>query len=204
LAQKITEIDAAIITHDHADHLHGIDDLRPFCFRTPLKRIPLFTYEKCAQEMRQRFQYIFNPPAKKMGGGIPLLDLNQINPEEWVSIEGLDFYFDLLPHGNTQTLSFYVDGFCYIVDCQKISDSYLAWLKKREVKLLLIDCLKDAPHDTHLNYQQAIQGIKDIAPTRAALLHLSHDFDHESLENRLRQESLNHVQVGFDGLRLKI
>ena len=79
LSNAINKIDSVIITHNHADHLHGLDDVRPFCYGPPTKHIPLYTSSDGAQEIRQRFPYIFNPKQVSLGGGIPLIDLRSIS-----------------------------------------------------------------------------------------------------------------------------
>src|SRR5690606_15972190 len=110
LQHQIKHIDAAIITHNHADHTHGIDDLRPYCFWQE-KKIPVYTSAETAKALENKFDYIFQADklfANKnpLGGGIPRLELHHLELGKEVNIEGESFRFFLLPHGHTQTLCF--------------------------------------------------------------------------------------------------
>lgn len=187
LNNQIDYIDAAIITHEHADHTHGIDDLRPFCFFYK-PQIPVYTSNICADILETKFPYIFKRDEffknkKILGGGIPKLDLIRVGRDE--SIEGLDFTFFELPHGHTKTLGFYTDGFAYIVDCGSIPKKVISFLKEKNLKLLIIDCLRTKPHDTHLNLDQSLKYIEQIVPEKAGLIHLSHEFEHTEFSDAL-------------------
>jgi phosphoribosyl 1,2-cyclic phosphate phosphodiesterase len=179
--------DSCIITHDHADHLHGIDDLRPFCFTNPPSSIPIYTHEETAEHMRIRFPYIFN--AEKLftkdrpilGGGIPRLDLSTVKHMETKIICGEEFTFYLLPHGYTRTLGFVHHKFAYFIDCKTIPKDVIADLKNRQLDLLLIDCLREKAHDTHLHRELAFKFIQEIGPKEAGLIHMSHDWGHAQL-----------------------
>ena len=107
LNHNIKKIDACIITHTHADHLHGIDDLRPLCFGPPPKTIPLYTSEKFSEEIKSRFPYIFGDQAKQpqLGGGIPRLITKTIDFTQTINkahLNGVAFDFFLFPHGHVQ------------------------------------------------------------------------------------------------------
>lgn len=206
LNNSIDYIDAAIITHEHADHTHGIDDLRPFCFyHRP--QIPVYTSDECAKLLEVKFPYIFKRDEffknkKILGGGIPRLDLVRVGLQE--TIENLDFTFFELPHGHTNTIGFYVDKFAYIVDCASIPKKIIEFLKNQELELLIIDCLRTKPHDTHLNLEQSLSYIEKINPKMARLTHLSHEFEHDEFSNKLRRESMLNILPLFDGQRIMV
>jgi phosphoribosyl 1,2-cyclic phosphate phosphodiesterase len=197
LDNDIEWINATIITHEHADHLHGIDDLRPFCFGPPIKTIPVFTNETTAQAMIKMFPYIFqadkvfhkNRPI--IGGGIPRLDLNPIsfdnnkNGDELVSvqIEGESFQFFLVPHGHGESLGLYHDGLVYIPDCHEVPASLLGKIADLRPDVLIIDCLQHKPHQTHLNIQKCFDYIEKIQAKSTGLIHMNHHLDHQELEN---------------------
>ena len=180
LNNNITFIDAAIITHEHADHTHGIDDLRPFCF-SHKSQIPVYTNEECGKTLSDKFPYIFKRESffknkKILGGGIPKLNLEIISQS--MEIEGVKFEFYELPHGHTKTLAVSTEKFAYIVDCSSIPHSLVTHLKELELDLLIIDCLRTKVHDTHLNLEKSLSYIQDIQPKRAGLTHMSHEFDY--------------------------
>jgi phosphoribosyl 1,2-cyclic phosphate phosphodiesterase len=201
LANKINKIDAAIITHEHADHTHGIDDLRPFCFyrKDP---IPVFALNDCSQVLADKFPYIFQREEvfknkKILGGGIPKLDLYNVSPGT-ENILGYDFTFFSLKHGHTTTLAFCVDKFAYIIDCQEVPQETLDFLKNQNLDLLIIDCLRTKPHQTHLHFDRSIEYAKFIGAKKTGLTHLSHEFDQEELTNKLVEMNLAHIFPLYD------
>ncbi len=209
LRNKIEDIDFAIITHDHADHTHGIDDLRPLCFGPPVKEIPIYTYKACLDALTHKFPYIFQadkifskerPP---LGGGIPRLKLFEISAPSKEVIHGEEFEFLLLDHGYANALGFIHEKMAYIIDCHELSVSQLEKLKERELDLLIIDCVTDGEHKTHLNVEKAFKYIKEISPKRAGLIHMNHALEHEELENRAKANFEYPVFPLYDSLRLK-
>ncbi len=205
LNHQINQIDAAIITHAHADHIHGIDDLRTFCYFGQ-KEIPVYTYDDCAKDLCIKFPYIFDQKkyfAGKpiLGGGIPNLTLTIVNSQQATQIEDLQFEFSLLPHGYTQTLAIYNKEFAYIIDCNSISDELIIKLKSYSLKYLIIDCVRIKPHQTHLHLAKSLEYIKAINPQMAYLTHLSHDFDHANLTAETKNLAPR-VAPAYDGLVL--
>ncbi|MCK5882998.1 MAG: MBL fold metallo-hydrolase [Bacteriovoracaceae bacterium] len=191
LKHKVMSVDGCLITHDHADHLHGIDDLRPYCFGPPLKVIPVVASTKISNLLKDRFPYIFN--ATKLfgddrpilGGGIPHLNLQaeELSKKKTNSINCCGEILELfnLPHGHTTTTGMYHEGLCYIPDCTSIADELVLELSQKKIDLLIIDCLQEDHHETHLNVEQAFNYIEKIAPKRAGLIHMNHETSHERL-----------------------
>lgn len=188
LDNDIRKLDFAIITHDHADHLHGIDDLRPFCFGKELRTIPVYTPQKSYRPIVDRFNYIFkiDPQVPILGGGIPRLALNSIEISEkeilYKTIDGEDFYFFYLPHGHKQTMGFVHNQFAYLTDCQKIPDHVIDFLTARKIELIIIGCVQRKTHDTHLGIKECFHYIHTIDPKRAGIIHMNHDFAHNDLQ----------------------
>ncbi len=182
LDNKISDIDFVIITHEHADHLHGIDDLRPFTFGPPHREIPIYCSENAKTFIENRFQYIFTKHTKPIiGGGIPRLSLNAVKMEKTINIQGEEFFFFSYPHGHGTTMGFVHDGLAYIVDCMEIPDHIINILQEKKLKLLIIDCLKRGTHSTHLTVEKSFNYITRIKPEQCGLIHMSHDLSHQEL-----------------------
>lgn len=203
LANKISALDFAIITHDHADHLHGIDDLRPFSFGPPPKKIPVYTNEATKLSIEKRFPYIFEQSDRPLlGGGIPKLALNSVEMEKLITIEDEEFFFFNYPHGYAETMGFIHEDFAYIVDCMELPQKTLNLLIEKKPKLLIIDCLRKKPHGTHLNVDKCFNYIKAIKPERTGLIHISHDLSHIALNELAVKEFGNSVFPLYDGQKL--
>jgi phosphoribosyl 1,2-cyclic phosphate phosphodiesterase len=203
LTNKISAIDFAIITHEHADHLHGIDDLRPLCFGPPPKEIPIYTNEVTKTAIEARFPYIFNYGGKPIiGGGIPRLNLVAVELEKNVMINGEEFFFFNYPHGYGVTMGFIHDTFAYVVDCYELPEHLIKILKEKKLKLLIIDCLQRKPHATHLTVEKCFDYINQIKPERAGLIHMGHDLSHKNLESMARKEFGESVFPLYDQQKL--
>ena len=185
LNNKISDIDFVIMTHDHADHLHGIDDLRPLTFGPPTREIDIYCNAKTSLSIEKRFEYIFeNKNLKKnaiIGGGIPKLKLNKVEINKDVTIQGEEFYFFNYPHGHGETMGFIHQGLAYIVDCMELPEPLITILKNRKLNLLVLDCLQRGSHSTHLNVEKSFDYIKRINPERTGLIHIGHDLFHREL-----------------------
>ncbi|MBC7711693.1 MAG: MBL fold metallo-hydrolase [Rhizobacter sp.] len=199
LANKISAIDFAIITHEHADHLHGIDDLRPFSFGPPVKEIPVFTNAPTKAFIEERYPYIIQAASRpSLGGGVPRLNIQAVEMEKTTTINGEDFFFFSYPHGYGVTMGFIHDTFAYVVDCFELPDHLIKILKEKKLKLLIIDCLQRRPHQTHLTVEKCFHYIKEIKPERAGLIHMSHDLSHRGLADMAQDEFGKNVFPLYD------
>lgn len=196
LREKIDRLDALLITHCHADHVFGLDDIRPINFRHGA--VPVYASDITWQGLRRVFYYIFE--RTHVGGG-----LAQIIPH---TIEG-DFEvcglrvkaFDVI-HGKLKVTGFrFSDGqkdFAFITDCNFIPEESLAQL--HGLDLLIIDALRFKPHTTHLHLEQTLNYINGLKPRRALLTHMGHDFKHAELSRILPDG----VEPAYDGLQIEI
>ena len=202
LREKITKIDHLILTHDHADHCHGVDDLRPLSQQRP---IPVTTTPATGKALTRKFPYIFDKSQTPDTNYTPQLHL--LHPPQIPTspgtlgppclINGDSFEFFLNPHGPLNTLAFVHQGkMAYIIDCQSIPPTTLEELKKRNLELLIIDCARRDPHPTHLNLNKALEYARMISPRFCGLTHLSHDFEHEELTLQTENQPLSPL---FDG-----
>lgn len=202
LSHQITQVDATIITHDHADHLHGLDDLRPLCFDScpdSPSEIPLYTYADCAKRIRQRFPYAFAQKNKPVGGGVPRLSLQEVSHGETNKIAQEDFHFFLNPHGAMKTLGFIHQSMAYVIDCQKLPKENIQKLKNSDLELLIIDCVRDTPHQTHLHLERALDYIEQIRPKNAGLIHMGHQLSHQHLTEICQEQKHSSVFPCYDG-----
>ncbi len=187
LRLKPDSIDAVIMTHDHADHTHGIDDLKPYSFFQK-KELPLYCSVPTAASLRRKFDYIFEPQPI-IGGGVPQLKIIE-TPDAPFHIEGEDFEFFSLPHGRINSTGFRHSSLAYLIDCNDVPTKLCEQLKQKRLEWLIIDCVKPEPHDTHLGYEKTIEIIKKIQPQRAGLIHMGHEWEHETLQKRLLRDGL--------------
>ncbi len=200
LREKIDRLDALLITHCHADHVFGLDDVRPFNFKHGA--IPLYASEITWRGLRRVFSYIFE--TTYVGGGLPQLTPHTINGE--FTVCGLTVTpFDVI-HGNLVVTGFRFrpqksDGrndIAFITDCNMIPEESLE--KLRGLDMLIIDALGIKPHATHLHLEQTLAYIADLKPRRALLTHMGHQFKHSELCRTLPEG----VEPAYDGLQLEI
>lgn len=202
LNNKISELDGVIITHDHADHTHGIDDIRPFGFKTG-QPIPVYTDASAAKDLKRKFPYIFDREKyfenkAVLGGGIPLVD-HRVTAEGLEEIQGSVFEFLSLPHGHENTLGIIHQKLGYIVDCREIPGPSLKKLSDAKLEILVIDCLRPDPHQTHLHLDLTLEYIARINPKTAILTHMGHEWDYLDLINQLEKRGVKNTFPAIDG-----
>ncbi len=204
LNNNIDDVDAAFITHDHADHIHGIDDLRPIGFKKENYSIPIYTSNETASILETRFSYIFQDHENKsLGGGIPRLHLNVISKIKTpVTILDQSFTFFLLPHGIKNSLAFQHQNFAYLPDCHEVPDEILTYLAAQKLDLLIITCVQRPFHNTHLTLDKSFHYIDKIAAKNSGLIHMNHDLDHDELTKITKNTFKTNVFPLYDNQHL--
>lgn len=202
LSSQVDDMDAVIITHDHADHTHGMDDLRPFGFKHQ-KPLPVYCDSVTQLSLTQKFPYIFNRQQyfegkQILGGGIPLLNLHPVQSGP-VNILGESFEFYPLPHGHHETLGIRHGKLAYLVDCREIPLPILERLKAAQLDILVIDCLRPLPHQTHLHLDLTLEYVGHIKPKTAILTHMGHEWDYLELMKELQKRGVKNTFPGLDG-----
>lgn len=193
LRDPIPRLDFVLFTHSHADHLMGLDDIRPFNFR---QREPVhaFANPATAKAIRRAFSYIWGD--SQLGGGKPQLDLHEV--ESAFRHEGVDIVPIPVLHGDWTIFGYRIGPFAYITDTNGIPDSSMRLLEG--IDTLAIDGLRPAPrHPTHFTIGEAIEVAQRIGARTTYLIHLTHEVDHAELEATLPEG----VHLAWDGLRLE-
>lgn len=176
LRHKITMVDAVLLTHSHADHIHGLDDIRPFNYRSQ-KAMELFCDTPTEERVRTAFAYMFTD--HNLLGGIPKVDLKNAD----APFRMLDGSVGVTPlpvtHGSWTILGYRVGGFAYITDTNGIPESTYSRLDGLD--LLILDALRFQKHPTHFSLQESIAAAKRIGATQTAFTHMSHDIDYDAV-----------------------
>jgi phosphoribosyl 1,2-cyclic phosphate phosphodiesterase len=196
LRHNITRLDSVLYTHPHADHVHGIDELRCFNFFNKT-RIPCYGNEATLKTLQKNFSYIFNG-IKPEGGGIPQLALHTVYNPETFELGGMHITPVEVLHGSMTILGYRFNNIAYVTDCSGIPEAARKTLKGLDV--LILNALGFKPHPTHFCLSQSLQAIEELKPKRAILTHINHTFDHETVSKDLPEN----VVLAYDGMELDL
>jgi len=199
LAARVEHIDATLFTHSHADHTHGIDDLRGMFFITK-RRIPIYADAETRRSLESRFDYCF---VQKPGSFYPaILEIRDIHPPEPMRIDGAGGPIEAVPilqaHGGAPSLGFRFGGLAYSPDISGIPEASVALLQ--ELDVWIVDALRPAPHPSHFGVGQTLQWIERLGVKRAILTHMTVELDYDAL----RRELPAHVEPAYDGMVVQI
>jgi len=193
LREDIRKIDAVLYTHCHADHVHGIDDLRSFNLRSG-DAIPIYGTPETLRRIAFLFEYIFAEQTPY--GYTPQLVARTV--EGPFQLYGLTFEPIPMFHGGLEVFGYRCGPMAYLTDCNEIPDSSISLLNNLQV--LVLDGLRFKPHPTHFNIDQAIEMAGRIAAKRTLLTHLSHDVDHTQHGAELPAG----IEFAYDGQRISL
>ena len=192
IRENITRLDAIIYTHAHADHILGLDDVRPLSFRSP-EKIPLYAHESTAEALQSIFRYIFDANYKY--GGIARVEMNRINGS--LDLFGACFEPVRVLHGEAEIHGFRFGSAAYLTDFSDIPAESLKRL--RGLDILFLDALRHRPHPTHSTVANSLRLVEELKPKRAFFTHISHDLPHQETN----QDLPAHVRLAHDGLKLE-
>jgi phosphoribosyl 1,2-cyclic phosphate phosphodiesterase len=189
----ITQIDAVVITHAHADHVMGMDDLRSICIKTR-RPVIVYTLERHAKDVRRIFDYAFREfPPEIM---VPRFDMREM--PDVLEIGGMTVRSFLVDHGDTPVIGLRVNGFAYITDVSYIPPAAEEMLQ--DLDYLVLDAVRYKPHPNHFDMAKAIEAARKIGAKQTYFTHLSDDYDHD----KVNAELPNGMELAYDGLRLQI
>jgi phosphoribosyl 1,2-cyclic phosphate phosphodiesterase len=194
LREKIRDIDAVLYTHSHADHILGLDDLRPLTFHHPNGHMPLYADEASASIIERVFDYTFSAESKYPTRA--RVRMHRLDAHESITIHAATFQRIPLLHGNLEVAGFRFGSAAYLTDMNAIPDASLPLL--RDLDVVIIDALRKTPHPSHANIDQALMWIDRLKPRRAWFTHMAHDILHAETENELP----SNVRLAYDGLRI--
>ena len=198
LAAGIDRVDGVIYTHTHADHTHGIDDLRAITVRRS-SPLPIYASAASLAELREKFRYIFDSSVRPIPGtSKPEVDARVIEAWQPFRIGDVDITPVPVPHGNAPVFAYRIGSLAYVTDAKSVPDDAITAL--RGAKVLVINALFRRPHPTHLSLDEALQAAEAIGAERTFLTHLTHDNFHADLEAELPPG----VSPAFDGLTVQI
>lgn len=189
----LARVDAVLYTHAHADHLHGIDELRVFNIRQ-LSEIPCYGNRDILDRIRAYFRYIFDQEGAESFR--PFLQLHEVTGP--FRAAGVPVVPVPLWHGALPVLGYRIGDFAYLTDVNRIPDD--SWRLLEGLELMVLDALRPRPHKTHFSLGQALEVVERAGPRRAWLTHISHQMEHQATNKELPKG----VELAYDGLTLEM
>lgn len=193
LREGVKQIDAVLYTHTHADHLHGIDDLRGFC-QIQRSQIPLYGSADAMAHIKEKFGYVLREPSNFWD--LPVLKAHAINAP--FSLFDETIIPIPLKHGNSEIYGYRIGDLAYLTDVSLIPETSLPLLQG--LKVLLLDCLRQKPHPTHINLEQSLHYASQIKAEYTYMIHMTHELEYAELSKQLPKR----VYVGYDGLKINL
>ena len=194
LANDVRKIDGILFTHEHNDHVIGLDDVRPFYFRQG--NISVYAHQRVMKELKKRFEYIFAIEDKYPGA--PTLDEYQITEAPFhlgkKKVIPINVY-----HGKLQVFGFRIEDMAYVTDAKYIADEELEKLKG--VKVLILNALRKKEHNTHLNLEQAVDVARKVGAEQTYFTHISH---HMGFHAEVEKELPDNIHLGYDNMKIEI
>lgn len=195
LAVGAISLDAVLITHEHNDHIAGLDDVRPFNFRQR-REMKLYALSRVADDIQHRFSYVFS---KNPYPGAPRIDIEIIKPFDPLQVKDLSILPLSVYHGKMEVLGFRINDLTYITDAKHIPEETQE--KVRGSKVLILNALHHRPHYSHFNLEEAIEMSKVLGAEMTYLTHVSHDM---GLYEEIAPKLPSGIQLAYDGLSFKL
>ena len=196
LRERIGRVSATLYTHDHADHVFGLDDLRvfPYYLGAPM---PIFCEPQVEERIRTSFDYAFKPEAQAYAGGVPQIAFHTIGDQPF-EVLGTPVVPFRLNHGRFRVLGFRFGNVAYCTDTNEIPPE--SWALLEGLDVLVLDALRYEPHATHFSLDQAVAVAERLGAKQTLFTHISHDLEHESANAALPAG----MALAYDGLRVPL
>lgn len=195
LVSHCQKVDGILYTHEHSDHTAGLDDIRPFNFKQG--EIPIYANKRVIDNLKMRFDYVFET-ANKYPGSPSVKTVEVIYNQPFAIGNKMAIPVNIM-HGNLPILGYRIDDFAYLTDVKTVSKSEIKKLKN--LKVLVVNALREEPHHSHFNLQDALDFIALVQPQKAYLTHISHVMGfHEEVQKRLPEN----VFLAYDNLEITI
>ncbi len=195
LASNCQKINGILFTHEHSDHTAGLDDIRPFNFKQG--DIPIFAHHRVIENLKKRFDYIFE--TKNKYPGAPSVKVVEVVNNQPFPIGNKTAIPINVLHGELQVFGYRIDNFAYLTDVKTIENIEIDKLKN--LKVLVINALREEPHDTHFNLKEALKFINLVKPEKAYLTHISHIL---GFHDQVQQKLPDNVYLAYDNLQINI
>ena len=192
LKSGISSLDAVLITHEHYDHVGGLDDLRPYC---KTKAINIYAETYVAEAIQTRLPYAF---IEHKYPGVPLIELHPIENEPFI-VNNTSIKPVRLMHGSLPVFGYRIGNMAYLTDIKTIPEEEYG--KLRDLDILIIDALRKEEHISHQNLEQALKQIERINPRKSYLIHMSHHF---GLHAIMEKQMPDNVFISYDGLEVVV
>ncbi len=194
---RVSHLDGVLFTHDHADHTHGIDDLRMVCYAIK-KRVDIYADAVTRESLVRRFSYCFE--TAEDSSYAPILNAHEIAPDDVVLIEGsggpVEAFVVPQQHGEARSLGFRFGSLGYSPDISNFPEGAEQLMTGLDV--WIVDALRYAPHPSHFHVKRALEWIEKLKPKRAILTHMTTELDYETL----RRDLPDNVEPGYDGMQI--
>jgi phosphoribosyl 1,2-cyclic phosphate phosphodiesterase len=196
LRTGISRVDAVVYTHEHADHINGIDDLRIFTQRQPL---PIYGPAETLERLRASFNYIFDDSVRPYEGtSKPRLAMRETEPNEAIRVAGIETLPLAFQHGHLRVFGYRFGNLAYITDVKTIPEAER--LRLHDLDVLVLNALWWRPHPTHMSIAEAVETAQTLGARRTYLTHLTHETGHAELERKLPAG----VYPAYDGLSVEV
>jgi phosphoribosyl 1,2-cyclic phosphate phosphodiesterase len=194
LREKVMDLDAVLFTHEHKDHIAGLDDVRAFNFKSK-KPMEIFCTNAVYKSLEREFHYVFDP--QFFYPGIPKINTTIINKNESFNVLGNTIIPIGVIHFKLPVLGYRIENFAYITDANYISEQEMA--KLEGVDVFVLNSLRKETHVSHFNLEEALAIIEKVNPKKAYLTHISHLMGTHEETSKLLPD---HVEIAYDGLKL--
>jgi phosphoribosyl 1,2-cyclic phosphate phosphodiesterase len=195
IREEVSSINGILLTHEHADHIAGLDDIRPYGFQ--LGEVPMYLSKRVLDTLKIRFDYIFRTENRYPSA--PKVKATVISHVENFMLDGLEVIPIEVLHGSLPILGYRFGSFAYLTDIKTISE--LEKKKLKNIDTLVVTGLRKEPHATHFNLEEALRFIAEIQPKKAYLTHISELL---GLHEEVSKELPDHVFLAYDGLKINV